>query len=84
MAVRNFVSIQVQPTILTGRGAELVSIKNGDSTHWSIYLRKPEGTVEWLEDIAINKGNPGTAFSKAHIRAAELSMQYQLPIEKVF
>ena len=80
----NFVSIQVQTTILSGRGAEAVSIKNGGATHWSLYLRRPDGSVEWLEDVTINKTNPSHAFNDAHIRAAKLSMQWQVPIEKVF
>lgn len=80
------VSIQVQPTRLTGAGVDLVTMvdKQRLATHWSLYLRKASGVCAWVADIAIQEGKQASNYyGDALIAAAKLSMQYGVKIENI-
>ena len=78
------VSIQVQTTVLTGAGVEVVSYTSNTATHWSLYLRRKDGMCEWVKDLEINGApNSSTRYGDAMIAAAKLSMEHKAFIEQV-
>ncbi|AUV61849.1 hypothetical protein HWB52_gp34 [Pseudomonas phage Littlefix] len=80
------VSIHVQTTRLTGAGVEVISYRDkGDkATHWSIYLRKADGSVVWVSDIPIGTGHrANNYYSEAVLAAAKLSMEHKAFIEQI-
>lgn len=80
---RKVVAIQVQTTRLTGGGAEAVPHLDSKATHWSIYFRFKSGEAQWVHDTPIDRcGSDGRR--TALVYAAELSMEYGVPIEKIF
>jgi hypothetical protein len=86
MSDNKIVSIQVQTTKLTGAGVELVSYrdKGNIATHWSIYLRKADGSVIWHSDIVIrDQRGANTYYTEAIMTAAKLSMEHQAYIEPI-
>lgn len=80
---RKVVSIQVQTTVLTGGGAETVPYLDAKATHWSIYFRFKNGEVQWLADTPVDKCS-SDGRRTALVYAAELSMEYNVPIEKIY
>lgn len=80
------VSIQVQTTRLTGAGVEVIPYRaKGDiATHWSIYMRKADGSVVWHSDLQIQAGrNAYNYYGDALMVAAKLSMEHQAFIEQI-
>lgn len=78
------VAIQVQTTLLTGAGVEIVSYTSNKATHWSLYVRRKDGTAEWIKDLEINgTTSSNTRYGDAMIEAAKQSMKHGVPIEQV-
>lgn len=71
------VSIQFAATRINGSGAEVVPRNSDSRTHFSVYIRDETGKVEWVVDFSRDSYIP------ALVRAAELSMKYNAPIEQI-
>lgn len=86
MSADKVVSIQVQTTRLTGAGVEHISYrdKGNLATHWSIYLRKADGSVVWHSDLQIYSGRcAANVYDEALLVAAKLSMEHKAYIETI-
>lgn len=72
---RSVASVQITATRINGGGVEKCSHTDPDRTHYSIYLRAKDGTVEWVADFAPQH------LTTAMIEAVRLSMAHFVPIE---
>lgn len=82
------VSIKVQPTRLTGGGVIDVPLcsTTQKATHWSLYLRKEDDSLVWVEDIPASTNSDDAIsllYGRAMVRAAKLSMEHKAYIEDV-
>jgi len=82
------VSVQVQTTVHDDHGVEVCDQSDMKATHWSVYLRGDHGMVEWMKDFKLNPDtkladNKGMARQSALVYAATLSMEHNIPIEKI-
>lgn len=74
---KSIVAIQLTATRINGGGVEMTSLADPNRTHLSLYFRYNDGSAEWLRDLPVQDVGP------ALTAAAKLSMQYQVPIERM-
>lgn len=77
-------SIQVAATCHDGDNIEVVPEDSGDKTHFSVYTRGLDGLCSHVADFNI-KPVEGAELARmeAMTLTASLSMQYQVPVEKI-
>lgn len=78
---KKVVSIQVAAVQKDDQDTQVVPDDSPDKTHYGVYLRYESGEAKWLKDFPIVI--PEAAKYEALGHAATLSMEHQVPIEKM-
>lgn len=78
------VAIQVMNTMETDQGFEMVTHKSPEAQFYSVYLRAKDGSCKIVEDYPLSMPGLFTgAYTAAMVKAAELSMEHNVPIEAI-